>query len=485
MTLSSVVFIFIVLLCCSSQIQNVASAADYREALTKSLLYFEGQRSGKLPPNQRLKWRGDSGLQDGHDAGINLVGGYYDAGDNLKLGFPLAFTITMLSWSTIEFKDQLSQQNELQNALNAIKWGTDYLMKAHPQPDVLYGEVGDPNTDHSCWQRPEDMTTPRGSLRIDDQHPGSDLAAETAAALAAASIAFRSVNKKYASSMLLHATQLFDFANNHQGMYSDSITPAKQIYSSSGYKDELLWAAAWLQRATKMQKYLDYLGGAGDTGGVRTVFSWDDKYVGAHVLAAKLVLDGEVGASGIWAQYKSQAEEYICSCAQKSNQNTDKTAGGLLWFLPWNNNQYVATATFVMSVYSNYLSSKGASLQCSAGNVTPDDLTSLVRSQVDYILGSNPKGISYMVGYGPNFPQQIHHRGASIVSININHNPVSCQGGFQEWFYKNAPNPNVLEGAVVSPDRNDNYEDSRNNYQLAEPATVTLAPLVGVLAHLA
>jgi len=90
-----------------------------------------------------------------------------------------------------------------------------------------------------------------------------------------------------------------------------------------------------------------------------------------------------------------------------------------------------------------------------------------------------------MVGYGPNFPQQIHHRGASIVSININHNPVSCQGGFQEWFYKNAPNPNVLEGAVVSPDRNDNYEDSRNNYQLAEPATVTLAPLVGVLAHLA
>lgn len=55
-------------------------------------------------------------------------------------------------------------------------------------------------------------------------------------------------------------------------------------------QDELLWAAAWLQRATKMQKYLDYLGGAGDTGGVRTVFSWDDKYVGAHVLAAKVSL---------------------------------------------------------------------------------------------------------------------------------------------------------------------------------------------------
>ena len=72
---------------------------------------------------------------------IDLVGGYYDAGDNLKLGFPMAFTTTMLSWSTIEFKDQLEKKNELTNALAAIKWGTDYLMKAHPQPNVLYGEI--------------------------------------------------------------------------------------------------------------------------------------------------------------------------------------------------------------------------------------------------------------------------------------------------------------------------------------------------------
>lgn len=139
---------------------------------------------------------------------IDLVGGYYDAGDNLKLGFPLAFTLTMLSWSAIEFKDQLSHQNELQNALSAIKWGTDYLMKTHPQPDVLYGEIGDPNSDHACWQRPEDMTTPRNSFKLDDRHPGSDLAAETAAALAAASMVFQSVDTKYAAKMLLHATQV-------------------------------------------------------------------------------------------------------------------------------------------------------------------------------------------------------------------------------------------------------------------------------------
>ena len=36
------------------------------------MLYFEGQRSGKLPQNQRVKWRADSALKDGQDAGVNI-----------------------------------------------------------------------------------------------------------------------------------------------------------------------------------------------------------------------------------------------------------------------------------------------------------------------------------------------------------------------------------------------------------------------------
>jgi len=44
---------------------------DYRAALSNSLLYFEGQRSGKLPANQRVQWRGDSALADGRDHGVS------------------------------------------------------------------------------------------------------------------------------------------------------------------------------------------------------------------------------------------------------------------------------------------------------------------------------------------------------------------------------------------------------------------------------
>lgn len=139
---------------------------------------------------------------------VNLVGGYYDAGDNVKFGFPMAFTVTMLAWSVIEFGEKLEAKNELKNALTAIKWGTDYFIRAHPQPGLLYGEVGDGQSDHACWQRPEDMTTPRTPYAINSTSPGSDLAAETAAAFAAASISFRKRNPRYASQLITHSEQV-------------------------------------------------------------------------------------------------------------------------------------------------------------------------------------------------------------------------------------------------------------------------------------
>ncbi|GJR48585.1 endoglucanase 1 [Tanacetum coccineum] len=69
----------------------------YTDALEKSILFFEGQRSGKLPANQRVTWRGDSSLKDGSLANVDLVSGYYDAGDNVKFGLLMAFTTTMLA----------------------------------------------------------------------------------------------------------------------------------------------------------------------------------------------------------------------------------------------------------------------------------------------------------------------------------------------------------------------------------------------------
>ena len=99
-----------------------SSRINYGEALWKSIMFFEGQRSGYLPKDQRMNWRGDSGLNDG------VLGGYYDAGDNVKYNFPMAFSTTMLAWGVVEFGDMMPPE-ELRNALVAIRWSTDYFIQ--------------------------------------------------------------------------------------------------------------------------------------------------------------------------------------------------------------------------------------------------------------------------------------------------------------------------------------------------------------------
>ncbi|KAJ0090179.1 hypothetical protein Patl1_14193 [Pistacia atlantica] len=283
----------------------------------------------------------------------------------------MAFTVTMLSWSTIEFKAKLAAKNQFRSALSAIKWGTTYFLKAHPKPDVLYG---------------------------------ADLASEIAAALASASIAFKNLDHKYSETLVTHAKELFELARNNLGLLSSI---------SSEVSGLLQWE--------------------------------DDKFLGAQVLASKLVFKGKASNSGRWAEYKSQAEQFICSCVQ--NDVIKKTLGGLLWFMPWN---------------------------------------SLQQPQLSLQPCENPMGMRYMVGFGSKYPTQPHHIATSIASIKKDPAPVSYQGGFGSWFNKNEPNPNVLEGAIVGgPDENDKFSDSRSNYQLGETTTVTPAPLVGVFASLA
>ena len=67
--------------------------------------------------------------------------------------------------------------------------------------------MGD-DSDHNCWERPEDMDTNRVAFNITATNPGTELAAETAAALAAASVVFKTTDPAYSALCLLHATQV-------------------------------------------------------------------------------------------------------------------------------------------------------------------------------------------------------------------------------------------------------------------------------------
>jgi hypothetical protein len=115
-----------------------AATFNYGEALQKSLLFYEAQVSGRKPAWNRVNWRGDSAMRDGADAGLDLTGGWFDAGDHVKFGFPMAFTTTMLAWGAVEYRSAYQASGQLTHLLNNLRVPNDYFIKAHPSPDLLY-----------------------------------------------------------------------------------------------------------------------------------------------------------------------------------------------------------------------------------------------------------------------------------------------------------------------------------------------------------
>ncbi|XP_028760403.1 endoglucanase 2-like isoform X2 [Neltuma alba] len=462
---------------------------DYATALELALQFFDIQKSGKIQ-NNRISWRGDSGLRDGSEANLDLSKGMYDAGDLMKFGFPMAFTATVLSWAILEYADHLNAVKQLEYAQDTLKWITDYLINAHPFADVLYIQVGDPEVDHNCWERPETMTEGRPLTQVNTSFPGTDIAAETAAALAAASLVYKGINLTYSDILLSHAQQLFTFADTYRGSYSVSIPQVQKYYNSSGYGDELLWAGSWLYHATREPSYLNYVTELNENAfgnlGSQSWFSWDDKHAATQVLLSRINFFGIRGipnAENLDLQmYRETAEIFMCGLLPDSpTSTTSRTSNGLIWVVPWNSLQHSVASAFLAVLYSDYMvTSNTETLFCSGKLYKPKDLRSFAISQADYVLGKNPLKMSYLVGYGSRYPQYVHHRGSSIPTNAT----TGCRDGFK-WYDSPYRNPNVAVGALVGgPFYNETYNDYRNNSMQGEPTTYNAALMVALLSGL-
>jgi endoglucanase len=432
----------------------------YAEALQKAIMFYEFQRSGKLPAGTRNNWRGDSGLSDGADAGVDLTGGWYDAGDHVKFNLPMAYSVAMLAWSVYEYPHAYEQTGELPRILDNIKWAADYLMKCHPSPDVYYYQVGDPGLDHGWWGAAEVMQMKRPSYKLTKSSSGSTVLGETAAALAATAAVFKTSDRAYADQCLAHAKSLYDFAETTK---SDAgYTAASGFYSSSsGFYDELSWAAAWLYLATDDKSYLgkaeDYVpkwGTEQQTSiiGYRWGHCWDDVHYGAQLLLARIT-----GKS----VYRDSVERNLdyWSVGYDGNRITH-TPKGLAWLSSWGSLRYATTTAFLAGVWAD-------SKQCSQGKA--DGYRAFARSQVDYALGSTGK--SFLIGFGASYPLHPHHR--------------TAHGSWTDQMTMPANHRHTLIGALVGgPGQDDSYNDKIDDYVSNEVACDYNAGLVGALANL-
>ncbi|KAK6933379.1 Glycoside hydrolase family 9, partial [Dillenia turbinata] len=323
--------------------------------------------------------------------------------------------------------------------------------------------IGDPKADHNCWERPEDTDKARRVYTVKAPNAASDVAGETAAALAAASMAFQS---------------------------SD---PVAHCWKMPYMQDELLWGAAWLRRDTNSDSYLSYMHNNAQTLGADeniNKFGWDNKHAGLDVLVSEKFLQG---SEYTLQSCKSWAGSFMCTLITvSSSPHIEFIPGGLMYRPGGSNLQHATSILFLLLVYANYLDRSPSpkkkkkildrssqAFDCRSIRVGSTSLREKAKKQVDYILGDNPMSLSYMVGYSNYHPQKIHRRRSSLPSIKNHPHMIGCKDG-AVYFNSLDPNPNVLVGAIVGgPGEDDTYDNNRVDFRKSEPTTYINAPFVG------
>ncbi|KAL1198008.1 Endoglucanase 2 [Cardamine amara subsp. amara] len=99
----------------------------------------------------------------------------------------------------------MNSVNILEPAKDSLKWTIDFLIPLQMFSTFRW-EIQ--RRIINCWDRPETMSRKRTLTKIDKETTGTELAAETATSMAAASLVFKESDSTYSSTLLKHAKQL-------------------------------------------------------------------------------------------------------------------------------------------------------------------------------------------------------------------------------------------------------------------------------------
>lgn len=427
---------------------ETATAADsinYAEALQKSLYFYECQQAGELPEWNRVEWRADSNVDD------FITGGWYDAGDHVKFNLPMAYSASMLAWGFYQYSDGVEAVGETTNYVNNLKWVLDYLAACDQGDDVVF-QVGNGTEDHTWWGPVELYKYGMDEANANYKRPyytgtGSAVCGEMAAALAAGYCALQEhVDKATLADYLEHAENIFKIADTARSDADYNDSDASGFYRSSHFYDELFWAANWLYKATGDQAYLDkatsYIPDLGkELGSSDLKYSWcqcwDDVQQGGMLLYAQNTKN---------ATYINQVAKHLDYWCNSES----KVDGTLCYVDSWGCLRYANNVGCLAAIACDTIFADDAA--------KVSKYKALYESQINYSLGDNPDGRSYMVGYDETSPLNAHHRTAHCSWKNDLDIPTA--------------NRHILYGALVGgPTQTGDYEDDRGNYINNEVAT--------------
>lgn len=394
-------------------------------------------------------------------------------------------------------------------------------------------QVGEGNNDHNYWCPPElqvDGTfvassscgVKRPAYFATTEMPASDQCAGAAASLAINYLNFKDTDPEYAQKNLNYALALYDFAvETHTEEWEIGTTPTATslgydggFYTSSYDYDELAWAAVWLYYCTENYDYINDIiavdetvtnekGAHPYTGYLKRIMTdtgncwqniwvhcWDTVWGGVFAKLAPVTNTARDWYifrwnlefwSGVDEDTAKTANYYVPTSTHKYfgmddliwNQTIDRTD---IPDLPENGGNFIAKSPEGYAVVAGYGSARyntAAGLQAMVYAKETGDLifAEWAKDQMEYILGDNPMGYSYIVGYDKNYASQPHHRSSHCSPTQSMDDPIT--------------QVHTLWGALVGgPDLDDFHSDITKDYIYNEVTDDYNAALCGDLAGL-
>ncbi|MDR0302112.1 MAG: glycoside hydrolase family 9 protein [Treponema sp.] len=389
--------------------------------------YAGPYRHGVCHVGKAVLVKNDGAIDSGTE--IECAGGWHDAGDYGRYIAPAAAALGHLLYAyelfPEAFKDNINipeSGNGVPDILNECRYELEWMLKMQRADGGLYHKVT--TRYFSGFIMPEDDKDDLYLFRV--THCST---AGFAASAAQAARVYKNFDAAFAAKLLEAAKKAWDWMEANPGFEAFTNPPEFRsgAYGDLSCEDELFWASAELYSVTGEERYLQALKKRLDSVDI-SEFGWRDT-AGFGALCCLFVLKEKLEEN----LFSSIKERFLCAAdsflalTKKSGYSTALGADGYVWgsILPILNNAIAMICACQLTGDKNYRNA--------------------AQSQLDYLLGMNATGYSFVTGFGERAFRFPHHRPSFADGVDA---PVPglVSGG------PNKRNPDMVTKALIPPD---------------------------------
>lgn len=403
---------------------------------------------------------------------ISSPKGWYDAGDYNQYVVNSAITLYTLLDALQQFPLVLDtlvlnipeSGDALPDLLNEISWNLDWLLSMQdPTDGGVYHKLT--TLKFSGHVMPHEAIAPRYLVQ---KSTGASLDFAAVTAFAARVLAAYEGYEQQSAELLTAAKQAWLWSEAHPNkpyVQPEDVKTGTYIYPNETFVDERFWAAVELAISTGELSYLSEIELDKVEAGVA---SWDFVAPLGWMSLSQAQAQGKgfkTYAQSARIRLKQIADKMLdefSDSAFSTSMNTFKQGNGS------------AGADFVWG--SNGVLANHNVLLFHAYADEPEKVIAVIQGNVDYLLGKNATGYSFVTGFGVKSPQNIHHRPswADDIAAPI---PGFLVGGPHSGQQDNCPGYSSKLAAL-------SYTDETCSYATNEVAINWNAPLLFSLALL-